>query len=76
MRSGTDGRYWRWLVFRWYGEWKGDKELPSPSDEGTYGHSGEYVFFWTPAGQYIQWNGKYLYSDKPFRLTTHKEPKA
>lgn len=41
----------------------------APSDEGTYGHSGEYVFFWTPAGQYIQWNGKYLYSDKPFRLT-------
>jgi len=40
----------------------------SPSDEGTYGHSGEYVFFWTTSGQYIQWNGKYLYSDKPFRL--------
>ena len=42
----------------------------SPSDEGTYGTSGEYVFFWTPAGQYIQWNGKFLYSDKPFRLST------
>lgn len=42
----------------------------SPSDEGTYGSSGEYVFFWTPAGQYIQSNGKYMYSDKPFRLTT------
>lgn len=41
----------------------------APSDEGTYGGSGEYVFFWTPAGQYIQWNGKYLYSDKPFRLS-------
>jgi hypothetical protein len=41
----------------------------SSSDEGTYGHSGEYVFFWTPAGQYVQWNGKYLYSDKPFRLS-------
>lgn len=51
------------------GEWQCDKELPAASDEGTYGHSGEYVFFWTPAGQYIQWNGKYLYSDKPFRLT-------
>lgn len=42
--------------------------MQSPSDEGTFGHSGEYVFFWTPAGQYVQWNGKYLYSDKPFRL--------
>lgn len=44
--------------------------LPTASDEGTYGSSGEYVFFWTPAGQYIQWNGKYLYSDKPFRLSS------
>lgn len=38
------------------------------SDEGTFGSSGEYVFFWTTDGQYIQWNGKYLYSDKPFRV--------
>jgi len=44
-------------------------ERVAPSEEGTYGTSGEYVFFWTPAGQYIQWNGKYLYSDKPFRLS-------
>lgn len=42
----------------------------APSDEGTYGSSGEYIFFWTTADQYVQWNGKYLYSDKPFRLTT------
>src|SRR4249919_99270 len=39
------------------------------SDEGTYGQSGEYVYFWTQDGQYIQWNGKYLYSDKPFRMS-------
>jgi len=52
------------------GEWGCDKELPAASDEGTYGSSGDYIFFWTTAGQYIQWNGKYLYSDKPFRLTT------
>lgn len=32
-----------------------------PSDEG--------IFFWTPSGQYIQWNGRYLYSNQPFRLT-------
>ena len=41
----------------------------APSDEGTYGSSGEYVFFWTTGGQYIQWNGMYMYSDKPIRLT-------
>lgn len=40
----------------------------SSSDEGTYGSSGEYIFFWTIDGQYIQWNGGYMYSDKPFRL--------
>lgn len=51
------------------GEWTGWKELPSASDEGTYGSSSEYIFFWTQSGQYLQWNGKYLYSDKPFRLT-------
>lgn len=45
-----------------------DKELPGPSDEGTYGSSGEYVYFWTAGGQYYQWAGNYLYSDQPFRL--------
>ena len=40
---------------------------PAPSDEGTWGSSNPYVYFWTATGQYIQWNGKYLYSDKPFR---------
>lgn len=39
-----------------------------PSDEGTYGSSDPYIYFWSTSGQYYQWNGKYLYSDKPFRL--------
>lgn len=43
--------------------------MQAPSDEGTYGSSAEYIFFWTVDGQYVQWNGKYLYSDKPFRLS-------
>lgn len=38
------------------------------SDEGTWGSSNEYVFYWTTNDEYRQWNGKYLYSDKPFRL--------
>lgn len=42
--------------------------VPSPSDEGTHGSSGEYIFYWNSEGSYRQWNGKYLYSDKPFRL--------
>lgn len=40
----------------------------APSDEGTYGSSDPYIFFWTSEGQYIQHNGKYLFSDKPFRV--------
>lgn len=50
------------------GQYGCDKDVAGPSDEGTYGTSGEYVFYWNVAGQYRQWNGKYLYSDKPFRL--------
>lgn len=45
---------------------------PAPSDEGTWGSSNPYIYFWTTTGQYVQWNGKYLYSDKPFR--TKVEP--
>jgi hypothetical protein len=41
----------------------------SPSDEGTFGSSDPYIYFWSVSGQYYQWNGKYLYSDKPFRLS-------
>lgn len=41
---------------------------PAASDEGTYGSSDPYIYFWTQNGQYVQWNGGYLYSDKPIRL--------
>lgn len=39
-----------------------------PSDEGTYGSSDPYIYFWSQSGMYHQWNGPYLYSDKPLRL--------
>jgi hypothetical protein len=41
----------------------------APSDEGTFGSSDPYIYFWTVSGQYYQWNGSYLYSDKPFRIS-------
>lgn len=47
----------------------GDCEVKAPSDEGTYGESGDYVFFFTPGGQYFQTDLGYVYSDKPMRLT-------
>lgn len=42
--------------------------IEAPSDEGTYGSSNPYIFFWTTNDQYFQWNSNYLYSDKPFRI--------
>lgn len=47
----------------------GDCEVKAPSDEGTYGESGDYIYFWTPGEQYLQTDLGYIYSDKPFRLT-------
>lgn len=38
------------------------------SDEGTWGSSDPYIYFWTTDGAYVQWSGKYLYSDQPIRL--------
>lgn len=60
--------------YRRYTDTYGSDIAAAPSDEGTWGSSNEYIFFWTTNDQYIQWNGKYLYSDKPFRLT--QEPLA
>lgn len=56
----------QWKIDR--GNWNGTALGPAPSDEGTWGSSSPYIFFWTPGGQYFQWSGKYLYSDKPMRL--------
>ena len=50
------------------GQAHGDCLVESPSDEGTYGSSNPYVYFWTSDNQYIQWSGAYIYSDKPIRL--------
>jgi hypothetical protein len=42
---------------------------PAPSDEGTWGSSDNYIFYWTTNGAYRQWSGLYLYSDQPIRLS-------
>lgn len=62
----------RWAIDR--GKWSGSQLGPAPSDEGTWGSSNPYIYFWTINGEYKQWGGSgtYLYSDKPFRL--NKEP--
>lgn len=47
----------------------GDFVMESASLDGTYGSSGEYVFFWTTEGVYVQWSGDYLLSDEPLKVT-------
>ena len=42
---------------------------PAPSDEGTWGSSNPYIYFWSPSGQYFQTDMPYIYSDKPLRVT-------
>ena len=45
-----------------------EREYQTPSDEGTWGSSSPYIYYWNVNGEYRQWSGAYLYSDKPFRL--------
>lgn len=44
-----------------YNEWLADVD-------GSYGDNDSGIFFFTPQGQYVEWNGKYLYSDIPFQV--------
>lgn len=39
------------------------------SDEGTYGSSDAYIYYWNTDGAYRQWNGGYFYSNNPIRLS-------
>lgn len=36
--------------------------------DGSYGENDTGIFFFTPDGKYIEWNGGYLYSDIPFEI--------
>jgi hypothetical protein len=40
----------------------------APSDEGTYGSSNPYIYYWNTNGEYRQWSGAYFYSTQPIRL--------
>lgn len=50
------------------GELSGTELGMSPSDEGTWGSSDPYIYFWDTNDVYHQWAGNYLYSDQPIRL--------
>jgi hypothetical protein len=37
-----------------------------PDVDGAFGENDRGIFFFTPDGRYLEWNGTYLYSDIPF----------
>lgn len=47
--------------------------MNAPELDGTYGKSGDYIFFWTTDDTYIQWNEGYMLCDKPLKMATQPE---
>lgn len=47
--------------------------INAPELDGTYGESGDYIFFWTTDDTYVQWNGEYMLCDKPLKMATQPE---
>jgi hypothetical protein len=39
-----------------------------PADNGLWGSSGDYIYYWNTDGAYRQWSGDYILSDAPLRL--------
>ena len=46
----------------------GSFTIERPELDGTYGTSGNYIFFWTTDGIYVQWSGNYLLMDEPMKV--------
>ena len=47
--------------------------VEAPDNDGSYGSNGDGVFFFTTEGAYVEWNGEYMLSDQPLKLTTQPE---
>lgn len=45
----------------------------SPQLDGSYGTNGDGIFFFTTEGAYVEWNGEYMVSDFPLKLSTPPE---
>lgn len=41
--------------------------------DGTYGENVAGIFFFTTEGAYVEWNGEYIVSDQPLKITTPVE---
>lgn len=47
--------------------------VESPALDGSYGTNGDGIFFFTMEGAYVEWNGKYMVSSMPMKITTPPE---
>lgn len=47
----------------------GQNVIESPDFDGTYGDNPRGIFWFTPDGTYMEWNGNYFISDRPMRLS-------
>lgn len=46
------------------------KVVESPQMDGSYGTNGDAIFFFTPDGHYVEWNGLYVVSEEPKEITS------
>jgi len=44
--------------------------VDSPQLDGSYGTNGDGIFFFTTEGAYVEWNGEYMVSDFPLKMST------
>lgn len=47
--------------------------VEAPDIDGTYGENVSGIFFFTTDGAYVEWNGEYMMSDFPLKLSTQPE---
>jgi hypothetical protein len=45
-------------------------KVESPQMDGSYGTNGDAIFFFTTSGDYVEFNGKYVVSEKPLNIQT------
>jgi hypothetical protein len=46
------------------------KRVESPQMDGSYGTNGDAIFFFTTSGDYVEYNGRYVVSEKPLNIQT------
>lgn len=73
--SSTDSQMTTSQLIERYGNSDGGNVVvDAPGDDGSYGPNEAGVFFITTSGVMVQWNGKYLLTDAPLKVTGTQPP--